>query len=219
MANKPLKPSYGTAAAFHVPVTGSAGRDRSTRGGYLAKAQHRMLPACWRHSPTANTICHRGPGQQPEVTTGELTIAIAAVTIARRLQIPPDQASHAGGSPRGGEPQPTGGVAAARDSCAAAHNQKNSGPLPCSHEYFAGAAAEVRSNSSYYYIFLISRYRRTSGSDLTASSPSAAAAAARVIIVTYRSVRIISSCYSAGPRQRAATSMCPHPGAGVLAWR
>src|ERR1700691_5110598 len=85
MANKPPKPSHGTVVAVRAPVTGRAGRDRSTRGGYLAKAQHRMLPACWRYSPTANTICHRGPGQQPEVTTGELTIAIAAVTIARRL--------------------------------------------------------------------------------------------------------------------------------------
>src|ERR1700678_2560717 len=102
MANKPLKPSYGTVAAVRVPVTGRAGRDRSTRGGYLAKAQHRMLPACWRHSPTANTICHRGPGQQPEVTTCELTIAIAAVTISRRLQTPPDQASHAGAPPEAG---------------------------------------------------------------------------------------------------------------------
>jgi hypothetical protein len=213
MANKPPKPSHGTVVAVRVRVTGRAGRDRSTRGGYLAEAQHRMLPACWRHSPTANMICHRGPGQQPEVTTGELTIAIAAVTIARRLEPHPTRQVMQGGSPgltpeRGAVADRRGGsgVAAARDSRAAAYNEKLRA-LPCSHECFAGAAAEVRSNSSYYYIFLISRYRRASGSDLTASSPSTTAAAARVIIVTYLSVRIISSCYSAGPRQRPATLM------------
>jgi hypothetical protein len=64
MANKPPKPSHGPVVAVRVPVTGRAGRDRSTRAGYLAKAQHQMLLAYWRHSPTANTISRRGPGQQ-----------------------------------------------------------------------------------------------------------------------------------------------------------
>src|SRR5580658_6871356 len=85
MANKPPKPGRGPVVAVPVPATGRAGRDRSTRAGYLARAQHHMLPASWRHSPTANTICHQGPGQQPEVTTGELTTATAEVTIGCRL--------------------------------------------------------------------------------------------------------------------------------------
>src|SRR5271156_3759744 len=50
--------------------THRAGRSRNTRAGYLAKAQHQMLPASWRHSPAGNAISHRGPGQQPEVITG-----------------------------------------------------------------------------------------------------------------------------------------------------
>ena len=43
---------------------------------YLAKSRHQMLPASWRHSPTANSRGRRGPEQQPEVITGELTTAI-----------------------------------------------------------------------------------------------------------------------------------------------
>ena len=37
-----------------------------------------MLPAAWRHPPTAHTISRRGPGQQPQAITGELTIPIPA---------------------------------------------------------------------------------------------------------------------------------------------
>src|ERR1700733_4493684 len=120
MANKPQKPSHGTAAAVRVPVSGRADRDRSTRGGYLAKAQHRMLPACWRCSPRANTICHRGPGQQPEVTTGELITATAEVTIATPVQTPPDQASHPG--------SPAAAPRAAAGIPALLRLTKNSGP-------------------------------------------------------------------------------------------
>jgi hypothetical protein len=87
-------------------------------------------------------------------------------------------------------------------------------PLPCSHECFAGAAAEVRSNSSYYYILRISRYRRASGSDLTASTPSVAAAAASVIAVTYPSVRIIFLLLLRGSATAARDVDVPHPGAG-----
>src|SRR5580658_6254549 len=105
MANKPPKPSHGTAAVVRVPVSGRAGRDRSTRGGYLAKAQHQMLPACWRCSPRANTICHRGPGQQPEVTTGELIGATAEVTIARRFRPRPTRQVMRGAPPAGPEPR------------------------------------------------------------------------------------------------------------------
>src|SRR5580658_1737624 len=78
-----LKPDVDGHRAARL--TGGESRGRRTRAGYLAKAQHHMLPAPWRYSPTANTICHRGPGQQPEVITAELRIAIggrAAVTIA-----------------------------------------------------------------------------------------------------------------------------------------
>src|SRR5260370_33945950 len=42
--------------------------------------------------------CRRGPGQQPEVITGELTIAIgrrATVMISTPTKTPSDQASHA----------------------------------------------------------------------------------------------------------------------------
>src|SRR6266851_763495 len=73
---QPSQPSDGPVVAVRVPVTGRADRDRTTRAGYLAKSLHQMLPASWRHSQTADTICRRGPGQQPEVITGELTFAI-----------------------------------------------------------------------------------------------------------------------------------------------
>ena len=73
--SRPL-PGHGPVVAARVPVTGRAGRGRSTRAGYLAKSRHHMLPAPWRHSPTANPISRRGPGQQPEVITAELTTAI-----------------------------------------------------------------------------------------------------------------------------------------------
>src|SRR5579859_7990480 len=78
----------------------AAGRGLNTRAGYLAKAQHQMLPAAWRHSPTANTIGHRGPGQQPEVITGELTTAITPRRWPAATLTPSDQASHAIGGHR-----------------------------------------------------------------------------------------------------------------------
>src|ERR1700735_3903209 len=77
---------------------GTAGRGRNTRAGYLAKAQHHILPASWRHSPAADTISRQGPGQQPEVITAKLTTTmirhISDNDCQRRLT-PPDQASHA----------------------------------------------------------------------------------------------------------------------------
>src|SRR5208282_4375729 len=41
-------PGHGPVVAARVPVTGRAGRGRSTRAGYLAKSRHHMLPASWR---------------------------------------------------------------------------------------------------------------------------------------------------------------------------
>src|SRR5271155_1504102 len=71
----PRKPGESPGPAADSLKPDVDGR-RGTRAGYLAKTQHHMLPASRRHSPAANTICHRGPGQQLEVTTGELTVAI-----------------------------------------------------------------------------------------------------------------------------------------------
>jgi len=86
----PPESGDGTVVAVRVPVTGNAGRGRSTRAGYLAEAQHQKLPASRRHPQKANTVIRRGPGQQPEFITGELTITIprppAGDDLARRLR-------------------------------------------------------------------------------------------------------------------------------------
>src|SRR5579862_3507206 len=50
----------------------AAGRE----SGPAAEALHQMLPGILAASAEANTIIRRGPGQQPEPITGELTIAI-----------------------------------------------------------------------------------------------------------------------------------------------
>ena len=64
-------PIIGRSQPSTSGSTGPGDRGRSTRADHLAKSRHQMLPASWRHSPTANSISHRGPGQQPEVITDQ----------------------------------------------------------------------------------------------------------------------------------------------------
>ena len=98
----------GSAGVIRSPVigrsqlstsgsTGPGDRGRSTRADHLAKSRHQMLPASWRHSPTANSIRRRGPGQQPEVITDQPTTAITSHSSCNEPACPlraPGQASH-----------------------------------------------------------------------------------------------------------------------------
>jgi len=59
----------------------AAGRE----SGPAAKALHLMLPGIVAASAEANTIIRRGPGQQPERITGELTITTALDTSPRNV--------------------------------------------------------------------------------------------------------------------------------------
>lgn len=166
--------------AVRVPVSGRAGRSRNTRAGYLAKAQHQMLPAAWRHSPTANTIGRRGPGQQPEVITGELTTAITRNAGQRRLKPRPTRQFMSSADIQAGPARP--------------RITKNSGPCRAATNLSRVQLPGPEQRFLCCYIFLIAMNRRSSGSDLTATSPSAVPAAAMVIAVTYPIVRITFSC-------------------------